>query len=139
MAEDISRGPDYLSRVLAKTHDEDDVEPGEAPRSALEKLSEAFGDEREKAMQRVTRTRKPVKLEFTVKITDTISFGSGDAARLETAIEHTVKSTKPPAIKGRKAWLDDEGNQIGQEPAQTKIQGLDGGTAGASKARKKAI
>lgn len=127
MAGDISVGPDYLSRVLANTHDEDDVEPGEVPPSALEKLSEKFAEARAAAMRRVTRRRKAEKLVFTITIEDTVSFGSGDAARLDTAVGHTVKTAKPAAIKGRKAWLDGEGNQIGQEPAQTTIKGLDGG------------
>jgi hypothetical protein len=127
MPGDISVGPDYLARVLANTHDEDDVEPGEAPPSVLEKLSEKFAEERAKAMRRVTKRRKAEKLVFTITIEDTISFGSGDAARLDTAVGHTVKTAKPAPIKGRKAWIDGEGNQIGQEPAQTTIKGIDGG------------
>lgn len=140
MADDISTGPDYLTRVLAKTYDEEEVEPGEAPRSALEKLSEKFAEERAKAMKRVTRRHKAEKLVFTITIEDTISFGSGDAARLELAVSYAVKTAKPAPIKGRKAWLDDEGNQIGQEPAQTSIKGLDGGRSDAGrKAGKKAV
>jgi hypothetical protein len=127
MAGDISTGPDYLSRVLANTFDEDEIDPGEAPVSALEKLSIKFAEERAKAMARVTRRRKAEKLVLTITIEDTIAFGSGDAARLETAVAHSVKTAKPAPIKGRKAWLDGEGNQIGQEPAQTTIKGLDGG------------
>ncbi len=128
MASDISRGPDYLSRVLAGQHDEEDVEPGEVPRSVLEVLSEALGEARAKAMKRVVKTRKAVKSTFTITITDVVSFGkSGDHARLATEIAHDVKSTKAPPIKGRGSWVDDEGNQIGQEPAQTTIKGIDGG------------
>jgi hypothetical protein len=141
MASDVSRGPDYLSRVLANQHDEEDVEPGESPKSVLEVLSEALGEARAKAMKRVVKTRKGVQSTFTITIKDVVSFGkSGDHARLSTEVAFDVKSTKAPAIKGRGTWLDDEGNQIGQEPAQTTIKGLEGGKSDEGRrARKNAV
>jgi hypothetical protein len=139
VADDIARGPDYVARVLSRIHNEDEAELGEAPVSMLETISDAYGDAREKAMARVTKSRKPLKLTTTITLVDTISFGSGDAARLETSVAHDIKWTKPAPVKGGKAWLDKEGNQIGSEPAQTKIKGLDGGRANEDKPKRKAI
>ena len=139
---DIPAGPDYIARVLASTVDEDEVAPGEIPQSAMEKMSEQFADARRKAMLRATATHKPVKVTTTITITDTVIFGSGDAAKLETAVACDIKTTKAPPIKARGAWVDREGNQVGRVEKQTTIQGIDGGKAdtdGAAKARRKAV
>jgi len=119
---DISVGPDYYARVLGGVHDEDGAEPGEAPKSSMEVISEKFAEARAEAMARATRTKKAVKLKFSVHFEETVSFGSGDFARSDPAVSHEVKITKQPPIKGRRTWIDREGNQIGQEPAQTNLR-----------------
>ncbi len=139
---DIPAGPDYIARVLASTIDEDDVVPGEVPSSAMEKMSDQFAEARRKAMLRATATHKPVKVTTTITITDIVVFGSGDAAKLETAVACDIKTTKAPPIKARGSWVDREGNQLGRVEKQTTIQGIDGGKAddsSAKKARKQAV
>ena len=102
MAGDISVGPDYLGRVLANHHDEEDVEPGEVPRSVHEVLSVALAEARAKAMKRVVKTRKAVKSTFTITITDTVMTGntgghwtqvqSGSVTNAGTAVGTNAKS-----------------------------------------------
>lgn len=137
MPGDVSVGPDYFGRVLCHHFDEDNVEPGEVPRSIMEMVSVRFAEARARAMKRATKTHKPVSLEFTLVVTDLVAFGSGDAARVETSFAVLEKQTKEPKIKGKRNWLDRHGNQIGQEPAQTTMKAVDAPANDEAKAPKR--
>lgn len=126
---DIVAGPDYLARVLEAAKDEDGADIGEAPRSILEIAGEKLRDARIEARKRVTRGKgKAVKVVTTITITDTITPGNGDAARLEEpAIDINVKMSKPAPYKGKAGWIDNEGNQIGKVEKQVTFAAVDGG------------
>lgn len=134
---DITAGPGYLADVLRQAHDEDNAEIGEAPASVLEVASDKLAEARREAFRRVTRGKgKAVKVEYILKITDVVTPGNGDAARLETAFEVTAKLSKAPPIKGRGAWVDGEGNQIGKVEKQTSFVAVEGGKGESAKAAK---
>lgn len=125
---DITAGPGYLADVLRNAHDEDGAPIGEAPQSILEVAGEKLAEARAEGYRRVLRGKgKAVKVTYTLTITDTISPGNGDAARLETAFDVSVKLSKAPPIKGRGAWVDSEGNQIGKVEKNLTFTAVDGG------------
>jgi hypothetical protein len=136
---DIPAGPDYFSRFLASNHDEDNADLGEAPKSFAEVASEKFHNGRVEARKRVYRGKgKPVKVTYTLKITETLSPGNGDAARAsEPEFDFDVKMSKAPPVKGTASWIDEEGNQVGKVEKQTTLAALDGGKSiAAAKAAK---
>jgi hypothetical protein len=138
---DITAGPSYLADVLRQAHDEDSAEVGEEPRSVLEVASDKLAEGRREARRRVTRGKgKVVKVQTIITITDFVSPGNGDAARLETEFSTETKISKAPPIKGRGAWVDGEGNQIGKVEKNLTIAVVDGGksieAARAAKAKK---
>lgn len=119
---DITAGPAYLADILRQSSDEDAAEVGEQPPSMLEVASEKLSEARRNAFGRVRKSgSKPIKVTYTLTITDIVSHGNGDAARLETTFSVDVKTSKAPPIKGRGAWVDSDGNQIGKVEKQTTI------------------
>jgi hypothetical protein len=142
---DITAGPDYFTRFLASNHDEDNAEIGEPPKSFAEVASEKFHKGRIEARKRVLAGKsKPVKVTYTLTITETITPGNGDAARAsEPDFDFTVKMSKAPPIKGSASWIDAEGNQVGKVEKQTTLAAVDGGksiaAARAAQERKAAV
>lgn len=142
---DITAGPDYLARVLIDAKDADGANIGEEPKSIMEIASEKFAEGRLEARRRVLRGKgKAVKVVYTLKITDTITPGNGDGARLaEPSIDIDVKVSKPTPYKGKAGWIDNEGNQIGQVEKTLTFAAVDGGksvaAAKAEKERRKAV
>lgn len=119
---DITAGPAYLADILRQSSDDDAAEVGEQPPSMLEVASEKLSEARRNAFERVRKSgSKPIKVTYTLTITDIVSHGNGDAARLETTFAVDVKTSKAPPIKGRGAWVDSDGNQIGKVEKQTTI------------------
>lgn len=138
---DINAGPDMFSRVLASNHDEDSADIGEQPKSWAEVASEKFVAARLEARKRVTRGKgKAVKITHTLTITETVTPGNGDVARLEEpSFSFESKMSKPPAIKGRGAWVDSEGNQIGKVEKQTSFTAVEGGKSTVKTEKRKAM
>lgn len=136
---DIVAGPDYFTRFLASNHDEDNAEIGEEPKSYAEIASERFAAARVEARCRTMKGKsKPVKVTYTLTVTETISPGNGDLARAsEPDFDFVVKMSKAPPIKGRASNIDAEGNQIGRVAKQMGLKGVDGGAATPAKAERK--
>ena len=142
---DITAGPDYFTRFLASNYDEDNAEIGEAPKSFAEVASEKFHEARLEARKRVLRGKsKPVKVTYTLTITETMSPGNGDNTRAsEPDFDFGVKMSKAPPIKGSASWIDSEGNQVGKVEKNLTLAAVDGGKsvamAKAAKERKAAV
>lgn len=126
---DITAGPDMFSRILASNYDEDGADIGEQPKSWAEIASGKLVEARLEARKRVTRGKgKAVKVTHVLTITETIMPGNGDVARLEDpSFEFVSKMSKAPAIKGKGAWVDSEGNQIGKVEKNLTLSAVDGG------------
>jgi hypothetical protein len=128
---DITAGPDCFVRFLASNHDEENAEVGDEPKSYAEIASDRFVAARIEARKRTLGGKpRPVKVTYTLTITETISPGNGDLARAsEPDFDFVVKMSKAPPIKGRASNIDAEGNQIGRVAKQMGIKGIDGGKA----------
>ena len=138
---DITAGPDMFSRILASNHDEDGADIGETPKSWLEVASEKLRDARLEARKRVLKGKgKAVKITHVLTITETVTPGNGDVARLEDpSFEFVSKMSKAPAIKGRGAWVDKEGNQVGKVEKQMGFMVVEGEKSTAKAEKRKAM
>ena len=137
---DITAGPDYFPRFLASNYDEANADIGEAPKSWAERASEKFHAGRVEAHERICEgNEKAVKVTYTMTITETITPGNGDVARVSAPeFAFDVKMSKPPAIKGEPAWIDREGNQVGKVEKNLTLSAVDGGKSiAAAKAAKR--
>ena len=138
---DITAGPDMFSRILAANHDEDNADIGETSKSWLEVASEKLVAARLEARKRVLKGKgKAVKITHVLTITETVTPGNGDKVRLEEpSFEFVSKMSKPAPIKGRGAWVDSEGNQIGRVEMQMGFVVVEGEKSTAKAEKRKAM
>ena len=123
---DITAGPDMFSRILASNHDEDGADIGETPKSWLEVASEKLRDARLEARKRVLKGKGKAV--------------NGDVARLEDpSFEFASKMSKAPAMRGRGAWVDKEGNQVGKVEKQMGFVVVEGEKSSAKAEKRKAM
>ena len=105
---DITAGPDMFSRILAANHDEDNAGHRRnlevVARGGIGKLVAARLEARKTRPQGQRQSRKDHAHVLT--ITETVTPGNGDKARLEDpSFEFVSKMSKPAPIKGRgRGW-----------------------------------
>ena len=125
---DILAGPTYFGDVLRLHHDEDAADIGEQPKSYMEVASEKLANARKEARKMANKSAgKVIKVITTVQIIDYVSIGNADAARLEPEFFIDVTMPKATKKKGRGAWIDKDGNQVGKVDKQTTLETVKGG------------